>query len=66
MVMVKKTQVTIYVDETGVKYTIGEYHQPRPSERTWPMNKSKHTTWTQGKSNYAHGVRGTLGTVDGA
>lgn len=64
--MMKKTHVTIYVDENGVKYTIGEYHQPRPSERTWPMNKSKHTTWTQGKSNYTNGVRGTLGTVDGA
>lgn len=64
--MMKKTQVTIYVDEAGVKRTIGEYHQPRPGERTWPLNKSKHTIWAQGKSNYVHGVRGTLGTVDGA
>lgn len=34
MMKKKKTQVTIYVDEAGVKHTIGEYHQPRPGERT--------------------------------
>lgn len=62
----KNSRVTTYIDEVGVKCTIGEYHEPRPSERTWPLNKSKHTIWAQGKSNYAHGVRGTLGTVDGA
>ena len=39
----KNSRVTTYIDEAGVKHTIGEYHEPRPSERAWPLNKSKHT-----------------------
>lgn len=62
----KNSRVTTYIDEAGVKHTIGEYHEPRPSERTWPLNKSKHTVWTQGLSNYTRGIRGTLGTVNEA
>ena len=56
----KKPQVTTYIDEAGVKHTIGEYHQPRPGERTWPLSKSKHTIWAQGKSNYTHVFAGHL------
>ena len=62
----KNSRVTAYIDEAGVKHTIGEYHEPRPSERTWPLNKSKHTVWVQGTSNYTRGIRGTLGTVNEA
>lgn len=62
----KNSRVTTYIDEAGVKHTIGEYHEPRPSERTWPLNKSKHTVWAQGVSNYTRGIRGTLGTVNEA
>ena len=60
----KNSRVTTYIDEVGVKYTIGEYHEPRPNERTWTLDKSKHTVWTQGKSNYTNGIRGTLGTTE--
>ena len=62
----KNSRVATYIDADGVKHTIGEYHEPRPSERTWPLNKSKHTVWAQGLSNYTRGIRGTLGTVNGA
>ena len=64
--IMKNSQAITYIDEAGVEHTIDEYYEPRSSERTWPLNKSKHTIWAQGKSNYTHGVRGTLSTVDGA
>ena len=60
----KNSRVTTYIDEVGVKHTIGEYHEPRPSERTWTLDKSKHAVWTQGKSNCTNGIRGTLGTTE--
>ena len=62
----KNSRVTTYIDEAGVKHTIGEYHEPRPSERARSLNKSKHTVWAQGVSNYTRGIRGTLGTVNEA
>ena len=43
----KNSRVATYIDADGVKHTIGEYHEPRPSERTWPLNKSKHTVWAK-------------------
>lgn len=55
----KKQQVTTYIDEAGVKHTIGEYHEPRPSERTWPLLKSKHSLWTQGVQRSHSGALGT-------
>jgi len=59
----KKTKLTSYANEDGVKCTIYDYCDPRPSERTWTLDKSKHTVWTQGRLNYTNGIRGTLGTI---
>ena len=49
----KNSRVATYIDADGVKHT-------------WPLNKSKHTVWAQGLSNYTRGIRGTLGTVNEA
>ena len=55
----KNSRVTTYIDEAGVKHTIGEYHEPRPSERTWTLLKSKHSLWTQGVQMSHSGALGT-------
>lgn len=53
-----------YVREDGVKVTICAPRMPKKAERTWTVDKSKHSVWAQGLSNYVRGTRGTTGTVE--
>lgn len=53
-----------FVREDGVTVTILAPRSPRKSEVTWPIDKSKHSVWHQGVSNYVRGTRGTQGTVE--
>jgi len=48
----------------GVKVTLCAYRQPRKSERTFDINKSKYTPWAQTVSKYVRGSRGVLGTLE--
>lgn len=61
-----KTKDITFVREDGVKVTLCAPRKPKKSELTWPVDKSKHTAWAQGVSNYTRGARGTLGTVERA
>ena len=60
--MAKQQDVT-FIREDGVKVTMCYPRVPKKQERTWTIEKSKHTAWTKGVKRYAHGVGGTLGTV---
>ena len=53
-----------FVDDNGVKVVICAPRKARKSERTWTVDKSRHSVWAQGVSNYVRGVRGTSGTLD--
>jgi hypothetical protein len=55
---------TTFTDSAGVKVTICEYRAPKKAQRTFDVDKSKYTAWTQGVSNYTRGVRGVLGTME--
>lgn len=59
-----KTKDVTFIREDGVKVTLCAPRMPKKLERTWPIDKSKHTPWAQGVSNYTRGSRGTLGTVE--
>ena len=52
-----------YVREDGVKVTMCAPRMPKNAERTWTVEKSRHSVWCQGVSNYTRGTRGTTGTV---
>ena len=52
-----------YIREDGVKVTICAPRTPKKAERTWTTDKSRHSAWAQGASNYIRGTRGTTGTV---
>jgi len=60
----KKYEDTTYVNENGVKVTMCAYRRPKKSEKTFDVDKSKYTAWTQGVSNYTRGTKGVLGTME--
>ena len=53
-----------YIREDGVKVTICAPRMPKKTERTWTVEKSRHSVWAQGRSNYVRGTRGTTGTME--
>ena len=60
--MAKQKDVS-YIREDGVKITICAPRMPKKAERTWTVEKSRHSVWAQGAGNYIRGTRGTTGTV---
>lgn len=44
----------------GVKVTVCAYRGPRKSEVTFPIDKSRYTTWALTVSKARNGSRGTL------
>ena len=59
--MAKYQDVVKIID--GVKFTFCEMRKPRKSEKTFDIDKSRYTPWTQGVSNYVNGNKGCIGTV---
>ena len=58
-----KTRDVSYIRADGVKVTVCAPRAPRKSERTWTVDKSKHSVWTQGHIGYVRGTHGTFGTT---
>lgn len=54
----------IVTEVDGVKYTMCAPRMPRKHQKTFDINKSRYTPWTQGVSNYKNGTRGVQGTVE--
>lgn len=58
----QKRTVTVTV-VNGIKYTVAGYQEPKDSERTYPVSKSRYTAWHQGVTRFENGSGGILGTV---
>lgn len=59
-----ESQTYTYINEDGIEIKVYPYIGPRKGEKTYDVNKSKYTPWTQGVSNYERGTRGVNGTVE--
>jgi len=59
-----KYKDTTFTDASGVKVTMCEYRAPKKAQKTFDVDKSKYTAWTQGVSNYTRGTNGVLGTME--
>lgn len=58
-----KAVAVSFIDENGIKHTFCSYQEPKKSERTWPILKSKHSIWTSGAQKSHTGVLGTQSIV---
>ena len=56
----KSLDVVTYVD--GVKVTHFAYRQP--TQKTWPISKSRYTVWAQTARKYTLGSGACVGTID--
>lgn len=62
--MAGKSKDVTFVREDGVKVTLCAPRMPKKTEKTFSVDHSRYTAWTQGVSNFRRGTRGVLGTVD--